>query len=215
VSLFFPRGVLPAGGAGTGARGIGSALLVHGLIVLVALLGLGSAKQIADVARPIAVRLIEDTPPQVRQPEPPPPQPPRPQRKQERPPPVLASNTPAPASNFVVAEQPVVAPAPPAPPAPVVESVTEARFDADYLSNPKPPYPPASRRLGETGTVYLRVHVSEDGRALKVDLKKSSGFARLDQSALDTVAQWRFVPARRGQTPVVSWVVVPVVFSLT
>ena len=213
MSLFFPGGVHPLGAAQGKARGLGTAFVVHGLLVLLAIVGIGSARQIVEAAKPIAVRLIEDAPPKLRPPEPPPQ---RPQRKQEKPPPVLVSNAPAPASAFTVAEPPpVVASAPPAPPAPVVEKMTEARFDADYLSNPKPPYPPASRRLGESGTVYLRVHVSEEGKALKVDLKKSSGFDRLDQSALDTVAQWRFVPARRGSSPVASWVVVPVVFSLT
>ncbi len=91
----------------------------------------------------------------------------------------------------------------------------EARFDADYLANPKPPYPLASRRLGEEGIVHLHVRVGPGGQPLKVELKRSSGFPRLDQSALDTVMRWRFVPARRGTTPVTSWVVVPIVFSLS
>jgi protein TonB len=71
----------------------------------------------------------------------------------------------------------------------------------------------ASRRLGEAGVVRLRVFVDIEGQALKVELERSSGYPRLDQSALDTVANWRFVPARRGATPEASWVVVPLNFS--
>ena len=95
------------------------------------------------------------------------------------------------------------------------EPLVAARFDANYLSNPPPFYPIASRRLGEAGVVRIRVYVGVDGQALKVELERSSGYARLDQSALDTVANWRFVPAHRGDTPVVSWVVVPLNFSLS
>ena len=86
--------------------------------------------------------------------------------------------------------------------------------DPNYLSNPAPIYPPASLRNGEQGTVLLRVHVSADGRALSVEIEKSSGFARLDASALETVRSWTFVPAKKGGEPVDSWVDVPVIFSL-
>jgi protein TonB len=113
---------------------------------------------------------------------------------------------------------PVAAPAveAPAASAPVAEvpPFVQARFDAAYLNNPRPAYPPAARRRGETGTVHLRVQVSEDGSAAQVTLKTSSGSSSLDQAAIDAVTRWKFVPARRGDTPVVSWVVVPIDFSL-
>jgi protein TonB len=41
--------------------------------------------------------------------------------------------------------------------------VLPPRFDAAYLNNPKPSYPPLARRLGEEGRVTLRVHVTPDG----------------------------------------------------
>jgi protein TonB len=47
-----------------------------------------------------------------------------------------------------------------------------------------------------------------------VQLKASSGSQRLDTAALETVRQWKFVPARRGDTPVEAWVLVPITFSL-
>lgn len=220
VSLFFPRSYGNPSGREHAAGGIGSALLVHGLLVALVVLGIGHADSVIDVARPLAVRMVEAVRPEEKKVLPPPPKvvPRQPQKTQ--PVPILASKSESATSNFVVPVQPPVPAALPAPaPAPVAvaaaEPLVEARFDADYLSNPKPPYPSASRRLGESGTVYLRVHVGPEGQALKVELKRSSGFPRLDQSALDTVAQWRFVPARRGSVQVASWVVVPIVFSLS
>ena len=93
-------------------------------------------------------------------------------------------------------------------------TITAARFDADYLSNPAPAYPSLSRRLGEQGKVVLRVLVSAVGQAQQVELKTGSGFPRLDQSAQDAVRRWRFVPARRGNDAVAAWVQVPIVFDL-
>ena len=91
---------------------------------------------------------------------------------------------------------------------------SSARFDADYLHNPAPPYPPQSRRMSEEGKVILRVEVSAEGRAANVEIKTSSGSARLDESALRTVRSWRFIPAKRGETAVDSWVLVPIIFKL-
>lgn len=89
-----------------------------------------------------------------------------------------------------------------------------ARFDADYLRNPAPPYPAMSRRLREQGKVFLRVRVTPEGAAGDLEIKTSSGSARLDASALRTVRHWRFIPARRGGAAVASWVVVPIIFKL-
>ncbi|MCK9991635.1 MAG: periplasmic protein TonB [Alphaproteobacteria bacterium] len=96
----------------------------------------------------------------------------------------------------------------------VLAPVTPAQFDAAYLQNPRPAYPGLSRRLGEQGNVLLAVHVTTDGKPETVILKQSSGFARLDDAALESVRRWRFLPARRGDQLVVTWVHVPVQFIL-
>jgi protein TonB len=93
-------------------------------------------------------------------------------------------------------------------------SFVGARFDAAYLHNPHPSYPPLSRRLGEEGKVLLRVRVSADGQPAAVDLEKSSNFERLDEAARQVVARWRFVPAKRGDEAVEATVIVPIVFRL-
>ncbi|RCS59434.1 energy transducer TonB [Parvibium lacunae] len=143
------------------------------------------------------------------------------------PPPVMTAASSAAPSHFVVAPQPpapvvlppVTAPVPP-PPAPVAvvsapqPVVTPARFDADYLKNPAPVYPPMSKRLGEEGRVLLLVQVSAEGVATEVTLKQSSDFPRLDNAALNAVRGWRFVPAKRGNEPIAASVLVPLSFRL-
>ena len=86
--------------------------------------------------------------------------------------------------------------------------------DADYLNNPRPGYPAIARRLGITGRVLLEVMVSATGSPEKVALRDTSGNEQLDQAALDAVRGWRFVPARRGDMPVVATVLVPIRFEL-
>lgn len=89
-----------------------------------------------------------------------------------------------------------------------------ARSDVASLNNPKPPYPLAARRLGLQGRVLLSAHVHASGVCAEVKLKESSGHALLDEAALGSVRRWRFIPARRGDRPVDSWVDVPVSFRL-
>jgi protein TonB len=128
-------------------------------------------------------------------------------------PPIEATTSTVPAPAAPVAAPPETMPAPPAPAAePVVMS--QARFDADYLRNPSPAYPPLSRRMGEEGKVLLRVSVTPQGTADAIEIRTSSGSARLDESAQKTVRTWRFIPAKRGDTAVQSWVLVPIIFKL-
>jgi len=167
--------------------------------------------------------LIVDLIPPVEIPKPPPeeakPLPmakPRPVRSQPQPRPAqpqietTTSTAPAPAAPLA----PVVEnkPTPPAPPAP--EPVSQARFDADYLKNPAPAYPPLSRRMGEEGKVILRVFIGADGLPQKADIHQSSGYDRLDRQAQEAVLRWRFVPGKRNGVPEAMWNVVPIQFVL-
>ena len=98
----------------------------------------------------------------------------------------------------------------PAAPAPIILP----NFNANYLDNPAPVYPSLSRRLGEQGNVLLRVYVELDGLPSTVEVRSSSGSERLDQSALDAVRRWKFVPAKQGGQVVSAWVLVPILFNL-
>jgi protein TonB len=122
---------------------------------------------------------------------------------------VVEAQPPAPPIAAPVATAPVAAPAPAAPP-----RVEPPSTDADYLRNPKPVYPPISKRLGEQGSVVLRVLIGADGAAQRAEIHKSSGFDRLDQAALATVLKWRYVPGKRAGVAEAMWFDVPVSFIL-
>lgn len=152
----------------------------------------------------------------------------RPLQKQARPspepktnPPPVAAENPTPASK----PDPMAAPANIGPPSPTAmrENLPETRvppqvsapeFSAAYLHNPKPRYPLSARRREESGTVRLKVLVTPQGTAARVELEQSSGSSALDQAALETVKDWRFLPARRGDESIEAWVKVPVRFRL-
>ncbi len=115
-----------------------------------------------------------------------------------------------------------VAPAEPAPlsrPAPPVAvetgPVIPPRPLSEAAGNRPPYYPDSAKRRGEQGQVLLRVNVTANGRAATVSVVRSSGFGRLDQSAVDAVRGWRFVPATRGGRPIAGIAEVPVNFRLS
>lgn len=92
--------------------------------------------------------------------------------------------------------------------------VTQARAFAGYLHNPKPHYPSIARSRHWEGLVLLRVHVTPDGRCGSLNVARSSGHDVLDDAAASAVRNWQFVPGKRGDTPIASWVTVPIEFSL-
>lgn len=69
---------------------------------------------------------------------------------------------------------------------------------AEVLRRVKPSYPALSLRRGEEGRVVLSVLVKADGTAGDVNVKKSSGFPRLDTAAVNAVRRWKFEPYRIG-----------------
>ncbi|MEO7953939.1 MAG: energy transducer TonB [Polaromonas sp.] len=115
----------------------------------------------------------------------------------------------APAAPVAVAPGPSTPPGPTVPPAVQLPST-----NADYLQNPKPAYPPLSKRMGEQGKVIVRVLIGADGAAQKAEIRQSSGFERLDQAALNTVLKWRYVPGKRGGVAEDMWFNVPINFVL-
>lgn len=132
----------------------------------------------------------------------------------------------------VVAETPVVAPtdyiAPPPPSRPVPEQVSEAptmplptgpiTLASDLAvtcpDRSAPAYPTASRRLGEEGTVVLRVELDEFGHVATARIQSSSSHQRLDEAALGTVRSWRCNPAMRNGRPVRAVALQPFKFVL-
>lgn len=165
--------------------------------------------------------VVTPPPPPVRKPPPKRPEMTRPKPPRPVPQPVVEQTTTSPQALTAPAETappqpaaPPVAETAPAP-APAPAPVVAARFDADYLNNPRPGYPPLSRRMREEGKVMLRVQVTTEGLPGQIEIARSSGFERLDQAAREAVTRWRFVAARQGDRPIEAWVLVPVVFKLT
>ena len=100
-----------------------------------------------------------------------------------------------------------------APAAPPV-SVQLPSSQADYLKNPKPPYPRAAWNLGESGRTLVRVWVGPDGRPQRAEVIQSSGSPRLDKASYDAVMAWRYVPGKRGGVPELMSVDVPMVWEM-
>lgn len=190
----------------------------------------------AVIAEFIAPPAPEPTPPA----PPPPPAPPTPAPKpQPKPQPVkpvvkkaplpkaIADPTPSPnapqgalddAPQEKAPPAPAAPPAPPAPPAPAAPPAAPKMelpsSNAAYLNNPSPSYPSISKRMGEQGKVFLRVYINEQGQPEKIEIKQSSGYDRLDEAALNTVRNWKFVPGKRNGVPEAMWHIVPINFVL-
>jgi protein TonB len=145
-------------------------------------------------------------PPALRTPRPSPPEPPP---------------EPAAAPSFDAAVEPPETPYDPPPAA--TEEIPEAGAQKSpavqvsvprYDLNPPPHYPPVARRRNYHGTVMLDVRVTADGRVAQVRIARSSGYAILDKSAVRSVKEWLFTPARKGGRTVAMWVQVPIRYKL-
>lgn len=190
------------------------------LVGLWALFQVEAVRQAVREAVPVMVDFIPpEAPPR---PAPPPPPSPRPPAPAPRPQPVIAAAptpVPAPAPFVVPAPEPapappvvMAAPSPPAPPAPVPPPAPPApkllpATAVSYLVQPPIEVPMASRRLGESGTVLLRVLVDAAGLPRQVSLHKSSGFPRLDEQAQQAMRRARFKPQTDNGQPI-EWVVI-------
>jgi protein TonB len=127
-----------------------------------------------------------------------------------------AAVTPAPsvAAAVPAAPVPVQAAAPVAITSAPVLPDAEPSYKAAYLRNPPPPYPLSARRMGIEGRVVLNVEVLAEGACGQASIHQSSGYAMLDNSALQTVKTWRFIPARHAGQSVTQWFKVPIQFTL-
>ena len=97
--------------------------------------------------------------------------------------------------------------------APAQPVVVEPRIDARRgLSEPV--YPPQVIREGGEGTVLLSIYILPDGRVGDVKLDRSSGHAKLDESAMREARKWRFVPGTSDGKAMAMWKQLPVTFRL-
>lgn len=167
----------------------------------------------------------QETPPPVEPPPEPVPPKPQPQPKPPEPKPMPKPVVAPPSETAITQAEPEVEQSAPAaaqqvavPTATDNDSlgapVTPPHEDAHHLNNPRPAYPSVSRRLREQGTVMLEVLILPNGSVGDVRIKESSGFKRLDDTAVKAVKQWRYTPARRGNETIEYWYLQPIEFSL-
>lgn len=84
----------------------------------------------------------------------------------------------------------------------------------EYRHNAPPTYPMIARKRGHQGVVLISAKIETDGSVKTIQVKQSSGYQLLDNSALQAVSKWKFVPGRKMGTPVPMWVDIPIRFSL-
>lgn len=88
----------------------------------------------------------------------------------------------------------------------------DARVNASDSSGCRPQYPPLSRRLGEQGTVRLKVFIGLDGVMSKFQLVESSGYPKLDEAAVVAMKCMKFEPKRIDGVAEAGWLNFPIVF---
>jgi protein TonB len=136
--------------------------------------------------------------------------------KEPQPPPIVIEATESP-PQLTIDDRPTPLPDFPnlggsAEPQPVIHT---ASIDPHHPLT-QPPYPMASRRLAEEGAVLLDILVGADGHVRDAKVSRSSGFDRLDQTAVSEALQhWRLRPATRNGSVFEQWLTLKVVFRLT
>jgi protein TonB len=122
-----------------------------------------------------------------------------------------------------VPRNPITLPQPPPQPKPpeqiaTIEKPPPITFSparALFATHTTPDYPPLSRRLGEQGTLRLKLSITPQGAVADAMVVNSSGHPRLDEAAVDWVkTHWRYQPAMRGPTAVPSTADAVVTFKL-
>src|SRR6186713_957957 len=83
---------------------------------------------------------------------------------------------------------------------------------ARRVKDAKPKYPEEAFNKGIEGTVLVEFVIDTEGRVQKPRVVKS--VPGLDQAAIDTVLQWRFVPAEMDGKAVATKVQTPVAFCI-
>jgi TonB family protein len=83
-----------------------------------------------------------------------------------------------------------------------------------YKENAPPVYPEIARVRGYEGIVFVFAEILPDGHVGNMKIRKSSGYAILDQSAIEAVKPWKFEPAKKSGSPFTVWVELPIKFIL-
>jgi protein TonB len=116
--------------------------------------------------------------------------------------PQQVTRDPPPVPREVVTEQPGAGPL-------IVEPQGDPRFPFT-----EPEYPVSEIRLGHEGTVWLSIEILPTGRVGQVRIDQSSGFVKLDDSAVREARRWRMKPGMQDGVATARWKRVPITFQL-
>jgi protein TonB len=120
----------------------------------------------------------------------------------------VANDSPAPAANAITVPSTAEVTA-------KADVVTPREMSVvEYVQEPVPHYPVASRRQRAEGAVLLRVLVDESGRAKEIEIYRSSGHPPLDEAARDAVLRAVFKPYVENGVSRAAFVMIPIEFSL-
>jgi periplasmic protein TonB len=213
---------------------IATAIVValHAALIAIVLAKRDTAAPLALESHTITAELIQPAPvaaPAAIQSTPTPP-PPKPVPHVTRAKPVVKPQpTPLPVAD-APSQHSIEAPAAPTPPAPAAPAPAAAAPEPGKptmaLNAPKnvshldcrivqPDYPALSRRRGETGVAYVRFVVGLSGQIESIELKKSSGYGRLDDAALAAMHDSSCKPYLEDGQPVRAAYTQPFDFSLS
>ena len=212
-----PYGTRSAGQARRRRILIAAMLAVHGVVVM-GLLDASRPRDAATEASPVFLAVVDaPAPPTPSRPLPPPPRLVAP----TVPPlalPLIAPEpapSPSPLVATAIAPPPAAAPAEPSPPVAVTLAArTIPSAGVQFLLPPAPVYSRISARMRESGQALIRVFIDEAGLPRNVQLLTSTGFARLDDSALAAVRNARFKPYVENGIAVAGWASIPIEFEL-
>ncbi len=140
--------------------------------------------------------------------EPPKEEPPPEEKKPEQPaekPPTDKPMTEAPQVNATAADFEALS---------IAGAITPDTLPSKLPLNPAPQYPVDLLNARIEGRVVLKVQVNAEGTVDSVAVYTSSGYQAFDDSAMTTIRNWRFAPARKAGRPMPLTVHVPVGFYI-
>jgi protein TonB len=227
---------LPAFASGANRRAIFATVIVvalHLILIALVLTKRDVASPVALESRTITVELLQPEPvaaptaTQLTPARPPKPVPPvtreKPMLRVKPKPKPKPAPTPTPLPiPPAPSQQQIETPAPPSLPASSVPMPGKSTMTLDAPKNVshldcriiEPDYPLLSKRRDETGTVYVSFVVGLTGQIQNIELKKSSGYGRLDDAALEAMRESSCKPYLENGEPVRAAYTQPFNFSL-
>ena len=200
------------------AAGLATVILLHAAVIYTLATGM-EHRVVPLIRKPLLAAIVEDT-------KPPTPTAPQPVAKPTLPKPawipppeIHIRQSPPPKAITVVTAAPHPPPVPAVIPIEGPPTIRPTPIEAPAVIDPThscapPDYPPAAKRLGQTGTVIVKFLIEEDGRIADSQIETSSGYPRLDEAARQALSLCSFKPATVDGQPQRSWAQIRYVWKL-